>query len=263
MTVGSPPQTHSGMNSLILGLVRLRDGWQRAETLSIQQALDSGDSLLGIGTLVLRGSKVLVPVETAEGIWVVAVDLASWTVTAKVLLDGRYIGGPSACLASDGTLAVVWSRGVDLLDAETLRLKASLPLDDLVSGVACAEDRIWIPSAVAGRGTIVDTSGSVVGSFEWDGTGSTYVIYDRDLGAVLGTDQDAGAVFRCETRTGRCRTTSRVGAKPTDLLVVGSRVVVTLEVSTSIGVVEAESLAVVGTVPMPGRPRGLALGIVP
>lgn len=239
-------------------LVHLHADWKTVKTISLPSAIGQGEGFVAIGSVIPDGGRAWLAVESGDGISIAEVDLQRSKVGHYRLFQGRFAGFPRACLTSDRKIALVWSRGLDLINPETLQREAYVQLEGLPSGVACVGNQVWVSLTEAGRGWVISSSGARLGSFSWDGQGSQYLFFESGNDIILGTDQEAGVVFSCAVSSRSCLTSSKVGTKPTDLLRVGNHVLVTLEDSQGIAVLDRDTLRLVGVAKFPGRPRALA-----
>lgn len=262
--VGSPFSFAAVDGGLLLSatnhkqLVRLSANWKGVETLSMPREISAGGSVVAIGSIFTYGERALLAVESGNGISIVEVDLRRWSVRRHELFDDRFAGFPRACLTGDGKIALAWSRGLDLIDLETLEREAFVRLDGLPSGVACVDDEVWVSATENGHGWVISSVGIQKATFSWEGRGSQYLLADRTAKAVFGTDQETGVVFKCGVGSRTCETSARIGMKPTDVMSVRGYVVVTLEDSQAVAVLSQSSLREVGLVRFSGRPRALA-----
>lgn len=246
-------------------LVRLRGDWGKPEALSVAPAIRSGDSILGFGALVRWKNSLLLTVDYFAGgdrVAVLDVDPIGWAIRRVAIWDDRFGSYPSACLAGDGTLGLLTMAGdgdgrLDLIDPESLRREASIRVGKLPGGLACANNEFWVTDAERPAGVILRTNGTRAGSFKWRGGGSTVVSYSPEHSRVVGTDPYAGVVFSCEVASRRCTTSERIGRKPTSLLILQGKILVCLELSEAIAILDARTLRLEGTAPFPGPPRTL------
>lgn len=264
--VGSPFTFAAVDDGLLLSatnhkqLVRLSSDWKRVEALSMPSEITAGGAFVAIGSILPRAATALLAVESGDGIWVVEVDLGRWRVKRYKLFEGRFAGFPRACLTRDEKIAMVWSRGLDLIDLKSLEREDFVQLGGLPSGVACVGDDVWVGATDGGRGWVISSAGAREGSFSWNGVGSRHLRLVTDPGgdAVFGTDQEAGVVFKCGVVSRSCKTSAQIGMKPTDLVRAKGRIVVVLEDSQAVAVLDESSLRPIRVERFPGRPRALA-----
>lgn len=242
----------------------MSDNWEEPRTLALAPLLRSGEAPLNFGTLLHWKGSVIVPVGFGETVALVKVDLERWALGAHRRYPDRFESLPPACLTSDGVLALAvksvedWSSRLDLLNPDTLERRGTVPLPGSRGGVACIEDQIWTTDSDSSDGQVFLSSGRAVGSFVWNGRRDAFeLIADPSQGKIFGSDRAAGVVFACAVRDRACQTSARVGRKPTNLLVHGESLFITLEQSSAVGLLDARSLTLLGRAGFPGTPRTL------
>lgn len=242
-------------------LIRLKK-WSKPDTLSISAAFGGGERRLSYGSLVPYGTRLLVTVASGSEIAVVDVDTNKWSIRKAKVFSDRFSAVPSACLTADDRLAVVWSHGVDFLDPRSLDRISSANIPGQPAGIACTGAGVWVSDIFAPHGFVVDSKGAVLSEFRWRGKGSYNLFFDPGTQTVYGSDSVAGTVFGCGVNSRFCTTSSVIGQKPTSLITVNGRILVSLEgdgVSDGrIGVVDLPSLRTIGSVTFPGPPRAFA-----
>lgn len=239
-------------------LVRLTRDFHQRDTLTVSDAIGSGDAILKYGSLVaIGGDDLAVTLAFDDKIAVLRVNVRTWRIVASKVYDDRFAGGPQACLRSDGLLAVVSTGHVDYLDPLTLERRRTATLDGTPSGAACLGRTVVVTNFDRGSGYLLDGTARVTGTFRYHGNGTSQVIAAPSLGAVFLTEPVDGTVTRCAIPSGRCVTSGRIGEKPTDLVLVGTRLVVTLESDRRLAVLDARTLDLIGTAEVPDMPRTL------
>lgn len=259
--VGSPLAAAYAGPDLVLAstnvrtLVKLTPKWDVAKELSITEAIGSGASILRYGGIVaVDESHVAVSVAFSNKLAVVLVDVPTFTVSRSKVFNDRFAGFPSMCRTDTGNLFVVSTGFVDVL-APKLDRVATLPTDWAATATACVGSQAWISDNDKPSGRIVNEQAKEVGTFQWSGSSSSYLRYSPDTGRVYGSDQTSGAVFSCPQSGGQCVSSKAIGKKPTDLLVQGPYILVTLEGDGAVAVLRTTDLGVEGLVRFPGSPR--------
>lgn len=249
-------------NTNVRTLVRLDSHWNAPAELSVAEALHAGDLDLYYGAVVpLDQSHAIVSVAFGAKVGLVLVDVARFTVVKTKVFEDRSASFPPLCRTDSGKLFLVSGQGtVDVLDGSTLERVASAGRSNWYPvAAACVGSRAWVADDASPTGRIYDDSARQVGAFDWTGESSGYLAYSPEKGRVFGSDSGSGSVFSCPLSGGRCATSARLGKKPTDLLVYGDYLLVTLEDAQAVAVVRTADLGVEGVTGFPGLPRTLTL----
>ncbi|MBI2168167.1 MAG: hypothetical protein HYU28_01510, partial [Actinobacteria bacterium] len=241
-------------------LVRLKSDWQTIETMLPFDTADNENlPLIGYGSLLIDGDMLLVSYRFGKTVGISEVDLRSWRLVRQQFYADRFAAFPQACFLNDQQLALVTTEGVSVVDRATLAERQFVRLEGGPVGLACVEGAAWITDTYAARGWIVDASGSLSASFSWAGRGSNTLAYSIERERVYGTDPVGKSLFECDVKTRACTASDPIGDKPTNLLVDGDTVYVTLELSGAVALVRADDLKLTGRVGFPGSPRTLTL----
>lgn len=264
--VGSARQVVATPDSLIVASSNLRTLVKvpkllvgKPTELALADVIGSGNRDLRQGMFLVASDRLLVAVGFGTRMAIVDVDPVSFTAKNHVIFDDRF-GHPTICIPSSGRHVFMLTSGwLDVLDPTNLARLGSVRPNGSPGGLECVGTNAWVSDTNTGSGGIWASDLSSVGSFRWPGQGTLYLHFAPQRDTVYGTDPVEGTVFACSTSGGECRTSIRVGNKPTDLLAVGGRVLVTLESDGRLGVVDASDLRVAGSVSFPDMPRTLTL----
>jgi hypothetical protein len=239
-------------------LVRLTRDLKQRDTLTVSDAIGSGDLTLSYGSVVpVGGGDVDVTVAFDSKVAVLRVNVPSWKIVTSKVYDDRFAGTPQACLLGATLQLVLVSTGhVDYLDPISLERLWTVAPGGTPSGAACIGQNVVVTNFDQGTASVLDGT-RVVKTFAYEGQGTDKVIAAPDLGAVFLTEPENGTVIRCAIPSGRCTTGPRVGSKPTDMTLVGDRLIVAVEGDKSLALVNARSLALIGVARVPDTPRTL------
>jgi hypothetical protein len=249
-------------NTNVRTLVRLDAHWNAPKELSVAEALHAGNVDLYYGAVVpLSANQAAVSVAFGAKVGIVVVDVARFEVVKAKVFEDRSASFPPLCRTDSGKLFLVSGQGtVDVLDGTSLeRLATAGRSAWFPTGAACVGPRAWVSDDGSPTGRIYDEAARQVGSFDWAGTSSAYLTYSPAQGRVFGSDSGSGRVFSCPLSGGRCATSAALGKKPTDLLVYGDYLLVTLEDTQAVAVVRAADLGIEGVAGFPGLPRTVTL----
>lgn len=237
-------------------LVRLTHDFKQRDVLTVSDAIGSGKATILYGSLVpLGGDDLAVTLAFGSKVAALRVNVRSWQIVVSKVYDDRFAGAPQGCLGPAGQLVMVTTGHVDYLDAATMERRRSATLDGTPIGAACVGQSVVVTNFDQGSGFILDADARVVRRFTYEGQGTSNVIPAPRLGAVFLTEPDTGRVIRCAIPAGRCVSGDRVGRKPTDLALIGDRLVVAVENDHALAVVDARTLRLIGTASIPDTPR--------
>ncbi len=256
--VGAPIATAAVGEHLVVAstnqaeLVRLDRDLGGLRTLTLKELLGTSSELWFGSVIPVSGERVVVSVGFASTVALIEVDVPKWTVTRHVVFSDRFAAFPRLCRARD-RLFLLTTRIVDVVSADLAR-QASVAVDVATIGIACGQDSAWVVGVSAPRVSEITSEGTTGRTLQWRGQGAGDMYFDHEHGVVYGSDQAEGSVFAC-TVGGECRTSGRLGKKPTNLVRVGGHLVVTVEQARAVAVLDASTLRLVRSVAFPGVPR--------
>lgn len=238
-------------------LIRLRGDWSNVDALDVVGAIGRENSTIRYGGLLTSEDSAFVTAAVGQELVILRVDLAKWRVTKHRFLKERFASFPQSCLLDTDTIVMASNQRVDFIDPSTLATKRSVRITGDPIGVACAEGRIWVSDLNQSHLSVLSASGKLVSRPRWQGDGSSHLFYSSRHKSTYGTDPVANVVFRCGLEDQSCSTLKVDGDKPTDLLVIGDVLVVTLENSQAIQMMDVQPLRSLGVASFPGVPRTL------
>jgi hypothetical protein len=263
--VGSPVAVQSMGDSLIVATTNVRTLVKvpkllvgKPTELKISDVIGSGDSILDFGSLMpLADDRLLVSVGYETKTALVEVRASTFEVVRTQVFDDRYSGLPLLCSPRNSDrIVLVTAEHVDILDAASLRRVATAKEVGKPAGLACVNERAWVSDFFTGTGRIYNMSGEATGSFTWTGEGTSYLLFVPEAQSVFGADSGSGTVFSCPLTGGICKSSQRIGRKPTDLLFLDGSLMVTLESEQQIAALKPD-LQLEGTAAFPDLPRTL------
>jgi hypothetical protein len=238
-------------------LILLTDGLTKLRHLDVRPSVGAGDKPIHFGTMAAHNGTLYVGVAWGNNVAVVAVNIRQWKVVATRKIPKAYAIFPNLCLTTDDLLAVVSTSHLSLLRRGDLTSVAEVAVDGQPVGLACAGRDIVVPDDVSGTLYRYDGKGRLLETIRYEGSGAANVLYDN--GAVYGSDEETHKVFRCDLATKRCITSPTLKGTAATLARSGGLLFAALEVKREIAVLDPNTLAVRGHLPMPGGPRGFAV----
>lgn len=239
-------------------LVLLTDGLTRIKSLDLRPAVGAPrEQPFRMGAMSLHAGTLYVGVAWGNNVAVVAVDTARWQVTKTHALTGRVAMHPPTCMTGDGVLAVLTSGHLSLLRPDDLRSVAEVEIDGRPLGLACAGREVLSSDNHQGVVYRHDSTGRARGTLAWEGKGAS--VLHHAGGVLYGNDEETRKVFRCDLKANRCTTSAALTGHTDSLLRSGDLLFAAHDSERVITVLDADTFAVRGSLPIPGGPRAFAL----